>query len=101
MRPVATNRDAFFVEAGRAACGAPTPVSTTGPNILLVGDSITRPCSVSTRIPTTTRPSLTLSCRTDPHITESGRDESGRDGSGNRMNLETDHSPVVDVHREG
>jgi hypothetical protein len=40
VRPVATNRDAFFVEAGRAACGAPTPVSTTGPNILLVGDSI-------------------------------------------------------------
>jgi hypothetical protein len=28
------------VSQGRAACGAPTPLSTTGPNILLVGDSI-------------------------------------------------------------
>ena len=32
--------EAFYRHEGRAACGASTPLSTTGPNILLVGDSI-------------------------------------------------------------
>ena len=33
-------RAAVEEERGRPACAAPTPLSTTGPNILLVGDSI-------------------------------------------------------------